>query len=75
MWSYPNLVPLPDAEVQRMAAAVEPFAYEALYGAWWGTVIAAGARDDRPALGRAAITGRRRRGSAVEGSAPRADTV
>ena len=45
MWSYPNLVPLPDAEVQRMAAAVEPFAYESLYGAWWGTVIAAGARD------------------------------
>ena len=22
MWSYPNLVPLPDAEVQRLAAAV-----------------------------------------------------
>ena len=37
MWSYPNLVPLPDAEVQRLAAAVEPFAYEAIYGAWWGT--------------------------------------
>jgi hypothetical protein len=39
MWSYPNLVPLPEAEVQRIAAAVEPFAYEAIYGAWWGTVI------------------------------------
>ena len=43
MWSYPNLVPLPDAAVQRMVAAVEPFAYDALYGAWWGTVIAQGA--------------------------------
>jgi hypothetical protein len=39
MWSYPNLVPLPMSEVRRMAAAVEPFAYEAVYGAWWGTVI------------------------------------
>jgi hypothetical protein len=39
MWSYPNLVPLPDAEVQRMAAAVEPLRYAAIYGAWWGTVI------------------------------------
>jgi hypothetical protein len=41
MWSYPNLVPLPQAEVERIAAAVEPFAYEAIYGAWWGTVIPA----------------------------------
>jgi len=39
MWSYPNLVPLPDAEVQRIAAAVEPFPYDAIYGAWWQTVI------------------------------------
>ena len=39
MWSYPNLVPLPEAEVQRVAAAVEPYRYEAIYGAWWGTVI------------------------------------
>jgi hypothetical protein len=41
MWSYPNLVPLPDAEVQRMAAAVEPFAYDAIYGAWWDAIIPA----------------------------------
>ena len=45
MWSYPNLVPLPDAEVQRIAAAVEPFAFEAIYGAWWGTVIPTGGKD------------------------------
>jgi hypothetical protein len=41
MWSYPNLVPLPDAEVQRMAAAVEPFDYDAIYGAWWDAIIPA----------------------------------
>ncbi len=52
MWSYPNLVPLPDAEVQRMAAAVEPFAYESLYGAWWGTVIRSRRARRHPALGR-----------------------
>jgi hypothetical protein len=46
MWSYPNLVPLPDAEVQRLAAAVEPFDYEAIYGAWWDAIIPA----DGPAI-------------------------
>jgi hypothetical protein len=46
MWSYPNLVPLPDAEVQRLAAAVEPFEYEAIYGAWWDAIIPA----DGPAI-------------------------
>ena len=45
MWSYPNLVPLPDASVQAIAAAVEPFAFEALYGAWWTTVIPAAAKE------------------------------
>jgi hypothetical protein len=43
MWSYPNLVPLPEAEVRRVAAAAEPLPYDAIYGAWWDTVIASGA--------------------------------
>jgi hypothetical protein len=46
MWSYPNLVPLPDAEVQRIAAAVEAFEYDAIYGAWWDAIIPA----DGPAI-------------------------
>jgi hypothetical protein len=46
MWSYPNLVPLPDAEVHRIAAAVEPFDYDAIYGAWWDAIIPA----DGPAI-------------------------
>ena len=41
MWSYPNLVPLPEGEVERVAASVEPFEYGAIYGAWWGRVIPA----------------------------------
>jgi hypothetical protein len=42
MWSYPNLVPLPEAEVDRMVAAVDPYAYEAVYGAWWDAILPAG---------------------------------
>jgi len=42
MWSYPNLVPLPEAEVDRMVAAVGPYPYEAIYGAWWDAIIPSG---------------------------------
>jgi hypothetical protein len=45
MWSYPNLVPLPEAAVREIGAAVEPFAYEAIYGAWWGRLIPRGGPD------------------------------
>jgi hypothetical protein len=45
MWSYPNLIPLPDAEVQRVAAAVAPFRFATIYGAWWGRVIPSDADD------------------------------
>ena len=41
MYSYPNLIPLPAAEVRRMAAALEPYAFERIQGAWWGTTIPA----------------------------------
>jgi len=39
MYSYPNLIPLPAAAVEGIRAALDPFAFETLYGAWWGTVI------------------------------------
>lgn len=35
MYSYPNLIPLSAAEVRRIAATVEPLAFERLFGAWW----------------------------------------
>jgi hypothetical protein len=44
MWSYPNLIPLPEAEVKAMVRRIEPFAFDTLYGAWWGTVIDGDAR-------------------------------
>jgi glyoxylase-like metal-dependent hydrolase (beta-lactamase superfamily II) len=43
MYSYPNLIPLPASTVEQIAARLEPYAFDALYGAWWGTVIGSGA--------------------------------
>lgn len=39
MYSYPNLIPLPAHEVRRIVAAVEPYAFERIYGAWWDRVV------------------------------------
>jgi glyoxylase-like metal-dependent hydrolase (beta-lactamase superfamily II) len=39
MWSYPNLVPLPAAEVTRIAAALEPWPFERILGAWWDRLV------------------------------------
>ena len=36
MWSYPNLIPLSAAKVQSMARILEPFAFDAVYGAFSG---------------------------------------
>jgi hypothetical protein len=36
MWSYPNLIPLSAATVQRMAQILEPFAFDAVYGPFSG---------------------------------------
>jgi glyoxylase-like metal-dependent hydrolase (beta-lactamase superfamily II) len=39
MYSYPNLIPLPEAAVRGIARALEPFAFETIYGAWWGRIV------------------------------------
>lgn len=44
MYSYPNMIPLPANAVRRIVAAVEPFAYDRIYGAWAAKVI----RHDAP---------------------------
>ncbi|MDA3645139.1 MBL fold metallo-hydrolase [Saccharopolyspora indica] len=43
MYSYPNYIPERPSVVRRAARLLEPYRFEALYGAWWGTVIPAGA--------------------------------
>ena len=39
MRSYPNLIPLSARAVRTIAAAVEPFAYDRIYGAWWDRMV------------------------------------
>jgi glyoxylase-like metal-dependent hydrolase (beta-lactamase superfamily II) len=39
MWSYPNLVPLPGPEVERIAAALAPWPFERILGAWWDRLV------------------------------------
>jgi hypothetical protein len=39
MYSYPNLIPLPAACVEHIAAAVAPYRFDRIYGAWWPRVI------------------------------------
>jgi hypothetical protein len=63
MYSYPNLIPLPEAAVQGIVRALAPFAYERILGAWWGTVIQ---RDGRAIVERSA----RRYISAINGQWP-----
>lgn len=51
MRSYPNLIPLPAATVRGMAAALAPYAFERVYGAWFDRVVAA---DGKAAVERSA---------------------
>ncbi len=44
MYSYPNLIPLPTRKVKQVVAAVAPFPFDRIYGAWWDTVVVEGAK-------------------------------
>ena len=39
MWSYPNLIPLPAVEVVRIAAALGPWEFDRILGAWWNRLV------------------------------------
>jgi hypothetical protein len=39
MYSYPNIIPLPERAVQRIADALEPYDYDVIYGAWWDRLV------------------------------------
>jgi glyoxylase-like metal-dependent hydrolase (beta-lactamase superfamily II) len=45
MYSYPNLIPLPAGEVERMVRALEPYEFETIQGAWWGTTVPRDGKD------------------------------
>ena len=44
MRSYPNLIPLPARDVQRIVAAVQPYPFDRLYSSWQGRIVASGAK-------------------------------
>ncbi len=39
MWSYPNLIPLDETTVLNIAARVQRFRFDRVYGGWWGRVV------------------------------------
>jgi glyoxylase-like metal-dependent hydrolase (beta-lactamase superfamily II) len=45
MYSYPNYIPLPAAAVRRMLTLLEPYPFERVYGAWFGAVVGAHAKE------------------------------
>jgi hypothetical protein len=62
MRSYPNLIPLSAREVEHIGAALEPFAFDTLYGHYFDRVIVRGAKQavrDSVARYVAAIKGER----------------
>jgi len=44
MWSYPNLIPLPAWEVERIRGVLETLEFDRLYGAWWDRIVPADAK-------------------------------
>jgi hypothetical protein len=51
MYSYPNLIPLPEDEVRHIAGALAPYPFETIYGAWWDRIVR---RDGKAAVERSA---------------------
>ena len=49
MWSYPNMLPLPAAAVQRIGAALEPWTFDRIYGAFSGRQLL---HDAKPCIRR-----------------------
>jgi len=39
MYSYPNLIPLSAKAVRHIAATLEPWPFERIYGGWWDRVV------------------------------------
>ncbi len=51
MYSYPNLIPLGPERVRRVVAAVAPYRFDRIYGAWWERVVE---RDGKACVERSA---------------------
>jgi glyoxylase-like metal-dependent hydrolase (beta-lactamase superfamily II) len=63
MYSYPNLIPLPESAVEGIVRALEPYPFDVIYGAWWGRYVR---RDGKGIVTRSAA----RYGRALRGELP-----
>jgi hypothetical protein len=45
MESYPNLIPLGSDAIRRIVTAIEPYAFDRLYGGWSGSIVASDAKE------------------------------
>ena len=45
MWSYPNLIPLPAAEVRRICDRVLTYGFDRIYSSWYDRVLLKDARN------------------------------
>ena len=45
MTSYPNLIPMSDAKVRRIVAAIEPYEFDKIYGGWWQRNVTSDAKN------------------------------
>lgn len=45
MYSYPNLIPLGEDAVRGIVAALEPFDFDTIHGAWWGRLVPSDGKD------------------------------
>lgn len=45
MYSFPNYIPVSSATVEKIKAALEPFPFDQIYGAWFGQNIKANAKE------------------------------
>lgn len=44
MYSYPNLIPLPRSEIERIRSRLEKLEFERVYGAWWDRIVSEDAK-------------------------------
>ena len=45
MRSYPNYIPLPPDAVRGIVQALEPYAFDRIYGGWWDSVVRENAKE------------------------------
>jgi glyoxylase-like metal-dependent hydrolase (beta-lactamase superfamily II) len=45
MYSYPNLIPLSTAAIQKILDAIEPFSFDRIYGGWFDRVVTRAAKN------------------------------